>query len=206
MPSSAAPSPRPRSRGRPREFDTDEALDQAVRVFSERGYAGTSISDLTQATRLAQGSLYKAFKDKRTLFLAAFDRYRARRMAKLQRSIDACGTGRERLRAMLAFYADASQGTMGRTGCLVVGSAVELSLFDKPAAQHVAAAVARNEALLAELIRQGEADGSIAPQADAGTAARMLLCLTLGMRVVGKTGRTRAQMLAVADAALKVLD
>ncbi|PZX26089.1 putative transcriptional regulator, TetR family [Cupriavidus phytorum] len=196
---------RPRSRGRPREFSVDQALDRAVRVFSERGYHGASISDLTRAMRLAQGSLYKAFKDKQSLFLAAFDRYRAQRSEKLHRAIDSAGTGLERLRATLDFYADSAQGATGRQGCLVVCSAVELSAFDRPVASHIAAAMARNEALLADLIRQGQQDGSIPAHVDVEATARMLLCLTQGMRVVGKTGRSREQMQAVATAALQVL-
>lgn len=195
----------PRSRGRPREFDADKALDQAVRVFSERGYAGASITDLTRAMRLTQGSIYKAFKDKRSLFLAAFDRYRVQRTEKLRQAIGDGGTGLERLRAALAFYAESAQGATGRRGCLVVGSTVELSTFDKAVADHIAAALARNEILLADLIRQGQADGSIASHIDVHATARMLLCLTQGMRVVGKTGRSREQMQAVVDVALKAL-
>ncbi|MCO4862585.1 TetR/AcrR family transcriptional regulator [Cupriavidus sp. WGlv3] len=196
---------RTRSRGRPREFNVDQALDRAVRVFSERGYHGASISDLTRAMHLAQGSLYKAFKDKQSLFLAAFDRYHAQRAEKLHQAIDNAGTGLERLRATLDFYADSAQGAAGRQGCLVVGSAVELSAFDKPMAGHIAAAMSRNEALLADLIRQGQQDGSIPAHVDVEATARMLLCLTQGMRVVGKTGRSREQMQAVATAALQVL-
>ncbi|MDA4634974.1 TetR/AcrR family transcriptional regulator, partial [Escherichia coli] len=58
-----------RGRGRPREFDMNEALDKALRVFSERGYHATSIGNLTDAMQLASGSVYKAFKDKRGVFL-----------------------------------------------------------------------------------------------------------------------------------------
>nr|WP_244259119.1 TetR/AcrR family transcriptional regulator [Cupriavidus gilardii] len=198
-------SARPRGRGRPREFNVDQALDRAVRVFSERGYHGASISDLAQAMRLAQGSLYKAFKDKQQLFLAAFDRYRAQRMEKLRHAIGEGGTGLERLRKTLAFYAESSQGATGRQGCLVVGSTVGLSAFEKPLADHIATALARNEAFLADLIRQGKDDGSIAAHVNVEATARMLLCLTQGMRVVGKTRRSREDMQAVVDAALNAL-
>jgi len=195
----------PRSRGRPREFNADKVLDQAIRVFSERGYAGASITDLTRAMRLAQGSLYKAFKDKQSLFLAALDRYRTQRTQNLRQTINNGGTGLERLHAALTFYAESAHGTTGRQGCLVVASTVELSTLDKSVADHVAAALARNEAMLADLIRQGQADGSIKIHVDAEATARMLLCLTQGMRVVGKTGRSRAQMQAVVTTALKAL-
>lgn len=195
-----------RARGRPREFDLERALDKAVDVFSQRGYHGTSIGDLAQGTELAQGSLYKAFKDKHTLFLAALDHYRGRRVEAMRQAIGAAGTGRERLRKLLAFYAESSQGKQGRQGCLVVESAAELAFFDDEVAERVATALGRNEALLAELIRQGQQDGSLPARLDAETGARMLLCLVQGMRVVGKTGRRRAEMLEVVDTALKALD
>ena len=46
-------------------------------MFKSRGYHCTSVQDLTEGTGLARGSLYKAFHDKRTLFLAALDHYTA---------------------------------------------------------------------------------------------------------------------------------
>src|SRR5471030_1619747 len=72
------------SRGRPREFDVVEVLDKAVRVFCERGFHATSIGDLTEATQLTSGSLYKAFKDKRGIYLAALTHYKASRDAELR--------------------------------------------------------------------------------------------------------------------------
>lgn len=204
-----APSPASisvsRSRGRPREFDMNDALDKAVRVFCARGYHATSIGDLTEAMQLAQGSVYKAFKDKRAVFLAAFDRNKAVRAEKLQDAVGAGGTGRERLRKVLAFYAEASHGAEGRQGCLVVGSAAELAIFDDEVAQRVAASLDRNEALLSGLIQQGQADGSIPADLDSAATARLMLCLLQGMRVVGKTGRSRDEMAAVVEVAMKAL-
>lgn len=204
MSAHTSPAPAVRRRGRPRSFDMDQALDKAARVFCERGYHGTSISDLTEAMQLTQGSLYKAFKDKQAIFLAAFDRYRARRLASLREAMGE-GSGMDRLRNVLAFHVESAQGTPGRTGCLVVGSVAEIASFDPPVAQHVLSALARNEAFLADLIQQGQKDGSIAATLDRKATARMLLCLTQGMRVVGKTGATRASMRAVVQTALRAL-
>src|SRR6202012_4548440 len=90
-----------RGPGRPREFDMDEALDKAVRVFCERGYHATSVGDLTDAMELASGSVYKAFKDKHAVFLSAFDRYKAVRDQKLRAATGTTGSGRERLQKAL---------------------------------------------------------------------------------------------------------
>src|SRR5260221_7254464 len=98
----------PRGRGRPREFDMEAALDKAARVFRERGYHATSIADLTEAMELASGSVYKAFKDKRAVFLAAFDRAAAVRGEMLRRIISTAKPGRDRIRDALTFSAEAS--------------------------------------------------------------------------------------------------
>ncbi|WP_244642424.1 TetR/AcrR family transcriptional regulator [Phyllobacterium sp. 628] len=194
-----------RSRGRPREFDMNQALDNALRVFSERGYHATSIGNLTEAMQLASGSVYKAFKDKRGVFLASFDRYRAVRSSKLRVAVAAGKTGYECLHEALSFFANASQGLEGKQGCLVVSCASELATFDPEVAQKVATAMDVNEALILDLIRQGQADGSVSPDIDAAATARLLLCAVQGMRVVGKTGRTREEMMAAVGVAMKTL-
>ena len=195
-----------RGRGRPREFDIDAALDKSVRVFRERGYHATSIADLTEAMELASGSVYKAFKDKQAVFLAAFDREGKRRQEKLRGLLSTAKSGRDRIRIALNFYAESSHGVEGKRGCLIVGTAAELATFDAEVARRVTAALRQGETLLVDSIRQGQADGSIPAAIDSKVTARLILCLLQGMRVIGKTGRTRQEMMAVADAAMKLLD
>lgn len=196
---------RARGPGRPREFDVEAALDKALSVFRERGYHATSLADLRAATKLTTGSLYKAFEDKRAIFLAAFERYTRRRNAALQERLDVERSGRDKLRAVLLFYAEASHGGDGRRGCLVASSATELATFDADMAAQVKAALRRLELLLRTLIRLGQSDGSVAPDTDRDAAAGALLCVLQGFRVVGKTGRTRSEMMAAANQALRML-
>jgi AcrR family transcriptional regulator len=61
--------------GRPREFDEDEVLRAALRVFWEKGYESTSLSDLLAAMGLTKSSLYKAFGSKEALFWRVVERY-----------------------------------------------------------------------------------------------------------------------------------
>jgi TetR/AcrR family transcriptional regulator, transcriptional repressor for nem operon len=194
-----------RARGRPREFDMDAALDKAVRVFRERGYHATSIGNLTEAMEIATGSVYKAFRDKQDVFLAAFDRYTAARTEQVRRAATTAKCGRDKLRAVLRSYVESSQGVEGRRGCLVVSSAVELAAVDPVIAARVADSLKANEAFLAGLIRLGQSDGSIGSHIKSDHTARLMICLTQGMRVVGKTGRLRLEAAPLVDVAMKLL-
>src|ERR1700732_1681752 len=91
----------PRGPGRPREFDLDEALDKAIGTFSENGYHATSLGKLTAAMEIAEGSLYKAFRDKRGVFLAAFERYVMLRGERLARQLAGARVGRGQGRGRL---------------------------------------------------------------------------------------------------------
>ena len=65
--------------GRPRAFDMDQALNQALHVFWEKGYDGASVADLSEAIGINPPSLYAAFGNKDALFKKALDRYEAKR-------------------------------------------------------------------------------------------------------------------------------
>ncbi|MFM0643673.1 TetR/AcrR family transcriptional regulator [Paraburkholderia bryophila] len=183
----------------------DMALDGAIRIFRERGFHATSLGELGAAMNLTAGSIYKAFADKRAVFLAAFERYTEIRQASLQRSINAAGSGRDKVLAVLHFYAESAHGVEGERGCLVVGSATDLATFDSEVAGRITAALQRTEKLLADLIRSGHKDGSIPSAVEVASTARLLLSVTQGFRIVGKAGRTRAQMMAAADQAMRLL-
>lgn len=60
---------------RPREFNEDKALEGAMNVFWAHGYEGASLPELLKGMGLTRGSLYKAYKDKKSLFINILHRY-----------------------------------------------------------------------------------------------------------------------------------
>jgi AcrR family transcriptional regulator len=195
-----------KSRGRPREFDIDAALDAAMALFIERGYAAAAISDLSAAMGLTAGSIYKAFGDKRGVFVAALERYTSTRDVRIADHLSDAANGRERLQRLIDYYAGNSHGETGRRGCLVIGSARDLALFDPDLQARIEKVVSVRESLILDTIRNGQSDGSIPGHLDAEATARALLCLLYGMRVIGKTGRSEAEMRAITATAMKLLD
>lgn len=60
---------------RPREFKIDDAISKAMDVFWLHGYDAASLPNLLDGMGLTRGSLYKAFTDKRNLFIQVLNRY-----------------------------------------------------------------------------------------------------------------------------------
>ena len=60
---------------RPRKFDEAHVVAASRDLFWNQGYAATSIDDLSAATGLGRGSFYKAFGDKRSMFLRGLELY-----------------------------------------------------------------------------------------------------------------------------------
>lgn len=189
-------------RGRPRSFDTEAAIERAMGVFWSRGYHGTALPDLLRATKLSRGSLYAAFGDKHALFLRALDRYIADALARIDVELDPRHAPLDGLRTFLAGYVDRTSGAGGRRGCLLVATAMEMAGHDPDVEGRIRGFFKAVEAKLAGAFSRAKAAGELAAGVEPASAARILVCFVEGLRVVGKTGPSRAASQAAADALL----
>ncbi len=192
--------------GRPREFDIEDAVRDAMDVFWTRGYHATSLPDLLAGTGLSRGSLYKAFGDKKALFLKALDTYAEAGLKELGETLAAPGSARHAIRTALGIYVPLSAGDPGRRGCMVMATAAEMLPHDPEVGAQVQRTFRRIQALLADAVRRGQDAGEIPARQDAGDLARFLFCQIEGMRVLGKAGATRQDVAAVVDAAMHCLN
>lgn len=196
------PSPEPpgRSRGRPRAFDRAAALAQATRLFWRKGYAATSIADLTEAMGIGSPSLYAAFGSKEALYAEALDHYQQQYEALVWANFNAAPTARAAVAAYLADSAAALAGRCGSEdprGCMVTLSAVG-GEGQECLGEQVRAARALGLRRMEERLARAVAAGEISASVDVPGLARLLLAVQGGMSLQARDGASRAELEAIA--------
>src|SRR5215217_1597585 len=152
---------------RPRTFDEGDVIVAARDEFWKRGYAATSVDDLTAATGLGKGSLYGAFGDKRSLFLRALDGYIASSLDDVRASLrDPAFSAYRRLGRHVCGQARMLIADKQRRGCLMAKSAAELGATDDAVEAKVANVYRVWGDELAECIEEAQRDGDVDAKQD----------------------------------------
>ncbi|MGO8059912.1 TetR/AcrR family transcriptional regulator [Rhizobium johnstonii] len=175
-------------------------------VFWDRGYHDASLPDLLEGMDLSRGSFYKAFVDKRGVYLRALDAYIEDAIRTVGETLHSNPSPKAAIRQAFSQQVDSSSGKEGLRGCFVVLAAVEMLPGDEEVSSRISRLFRRLQDLYAATIIRAQAVGEIDPRLDERTLARFLVSQIQGMRVLGKAGADREQTRAVIDLALKVLD
>jgi TetR/AcrR family transcriptional repressor of nem operon len=191
---------------RPREFDESAALDAAVDCFWREGYEATSVRDLAARMGITGTSLYNAFGDKRSLFRLALQRYAERSTRERIARLESTFPPKEAVCAFLREIIERSLDDDDRRGCLLVNSALEVAPHDPELGAEVAARLAEIEAFFCRALTAAQADGSVPPDREPMDLARLLLGVTLGLRVLARSSPKRELLEGVARPALALLD
>lgn len=192
-------------RGRPREFDIDVATRDAMEVFWEKGFHATSLPDLIKKMRLTRGSIYKAYDDKRAIYVAALDIYVEEKLAAFEQDF-ARKDKRSAIRDVLRRAARNSARNDGQKGCFVTAATVEMLPDDAEVAGRVAALYHGLEGLFTDAIDTGKRDGSITSKASSAALAKFFVATVEGMCVLGKLGPTERNNMGYINLALGLLD
>jgi len=187
---------------RPREFDIDKALDRAMGVFWTKGYEAASLEDLLKAMKIARGSLYKAFDDKRSIYLAALDRYDKTEVEEgIEALCDPTGPdGFVRIREML----DDVKNDTARRGCFMCNAAIDQARFDPKVEAKVTSMLRRLEDAIAVALKQSKKGARWSAKRRAATAASILNTY-MGLRVLTRSGYPVDGLQAIIDASLRDL-
>jgi len=192
-----------RSRGRPRGFDRDDVLERAMRLFWERGYEATSISELTVAMGITPPTLYSFFGDKKRLFLEVVNRYQSGPGCFAIKALTEEPTAERSMRRLLleavASFTDPKNPkgclvVLGATNCTVESSDIFKALADR---RHAAETVVR------ERIAAGQAAAEFAETADIDALTGLITATLYGLAIKARDGASRATLCKVVDQAMR---
>jgi AcrR family transcriptional regulator len=189
-------------KGRPREFDADQALDRALRVFWRKGYEGTSLPDLTEAMGINRPSLYAAFGNKEALFRKALDRYAEGPGAYVREALNE-PTARAVAERLLGGAIDLVAGRRNPRGCLMVQGALACGEAAESVRRELCSRRVAGEAAVRRRFERALAEGDLPADADPADLARYVGAVMHGMAVQAAGGASREELRRVAEMALR---
>jgi AcrR family transcriptional regulator len=188
--------------GRPLGFDPEKALEAALRVFWEKGYEGTALSDLTAAMGINRPSIYATFGNKEALFRKALDRY-SERMTNYTAEALKEPTARAVAERLMVGTADLLSCPGNPKGCLMVQGALACGDEADPIRKELIARRATGEAALRERFERAKVEGDLPAAADPGDLARYVMAVMHGMSVQSAGGASREELQGVVDLSLR---
>ena len=190
------------TRGRPREFDTEEALAAALRVFWSKGYEGASLTDLTEAMGITRPSLYAAFGNKEALFKQALDLYEREKLAYVGRSLTAPtakGVVQNLLEGAIEVVTGECRGCMGVIASMTCSGGAEESIREDMAARSDS-----SRRSMVDRMSRAIREGDFAEPTDAEAITRYLITLIQGIAVQAGQGASRDELMQVVQTTLAV--
>ena len=174
----------------------DKIIRKAASVFNQRGYSGTSLSELMEETGLEKGGIYRHFESKEDLAVAAFDyawsEIKQRRLAILKEVPSPLG----KLRGMIDNFAAKPSAVPG--GCALMNTAIDTDDGNPVLRAHAREALREWLNYLEDVVRQGmrvrEIDAGASPESIASIIIATLEGSLMMSRLTGdRTAMTHAR-------------
>lgn len=165
-------------------------LDRTAPLFNSKGYSGTSLADLTAATGLTKGALYGNFRDKEEIAEKAFSYALKVVHDKVRSQLSGKGTCRERLLALLEFYAGYVLDPPMPGGCPLLNTAIEADDHHKFMRKAVRKELNSTVAYIQRLLDQGVEAGEFMNIPDTRALAFVIFCSVEGAIMFSRIQRS----------------
>jgi len=177
--------------GRHRSFEKEHALEQAMLVFWQKGYPGTSLTDLTTAMGINKSSLYAAFGNKETLFnqtlslyLVQHGLYHSDHLLPKSKSLQ------DRVKSYLLSIAKMLTDANSPKGCFICLSTSEMagSCLPEQTVIEIKSINQKTLAFLHDFLEKEKQLGNLNGAIDTKAMAHYLLTLQFGLAVAARNG------------------
>ena len=173
------------------ERTRDFIIEKTAPIFNTKGYAGTSLSDMTEATGLTKGSIYGNFTDKDEVALAAFDYNTKTVSATVRAEMAKCNSYREKLMVYVEVYGNFPKYPFFQGGCPILNTLTEADDTHPQLKAKAAEALMNWKDRLVGLIEAGIAAKEFKADTNAEESALTIISLLEGSIFFTKaTGKT----------------
>jgi len=184
---------------RPRTFKIDDIAEKLMNIFWRKGYARTSIPDLTEASGLLRGSLYAAFGNKDAMFKLALDRY----LKELRSDIVSETPGINGIRYMLNQVVHLTVSDPERRGCLLINAIPEAASLPDVNRAAITKGLEEMKQFIRFKLLEEQKTTKTSPDLDRLVA--LIFASSVSIRVLGRAGQNKQLLQDVADGAVDAL-
>jgi len=177
-------------------------VETTAGIFNKKGYAGTSLSDLTQVTGLTKGSIYGNFKNKEEVAVAAFEYNISKVRKQIMQLIRKAPTYHEKLMVYAKVYHSFTTVNFPEGGCPILNTAVDADDTNPVLKEKAARVILRWKKSIEELIQAGIAAGEFRKDIDTTQTALSIIALIEGGIMIAKVTNTPANL----DTVLKTVN
>lgn len=171
------------------ELTRSRILTEGRSLVLAQGFGGLGLTELLNASGVPKGSFYYYFASKEAFGCEMLKDYVADYLAALDAIIARPLPAARRLDSFFSAALESDAGTMADR-CLVVKLAAEIADLSEDMRHILDEGVTAVCNRLAQLLRQGTADGSIVAQPEPGSAASLLYSQWLGAAILAKLSRS----------------
>jgi len=165
-------------------------VEKTAPIFNVKGYAGTSLSDMTAATGLTKGSIYGNFTNKDEVALAAFDFNLHKVQRIIKGEMDRHIAIKDKLLVYINVYENFLKFPFPDGGCPILNTATEADDTHPMLKKKVADAINAWKNSITKLIEKGIASGELSVVNDAEQTAITIIAMIEGAIMIAKvTGK-----------------
>src|SRR5580700_9432687 len=162
-------------------------VEAAAPIFNKRGYEGSSLSDLMEATGLKKGGIYRHFSSKEELAAEAFDyTWEAAWNSRLLH-VDEKASGIEKLKQLIANFVEHRSPVAG--GCPVLNTAIDADDGNPVLRARVARALRSWLGRLQGIVEQAQERGETRPAIDPKCVATLVVASLEGALMISRLQR-----------------
>lgn len=165
-----------------------EIVRTAAPLFNQKGFEGTSLSDLMSATGLQKGGIYRHFASKEELAAEAFDYAWAKAVTGRLDGVDEVVDSVDRLKKMIENFVDRRAGLVAG-GCPLLNTAIEADDGNPLLRERVKAAFRSWSDRITSVVSQGIKKREIVAKADARALSKLIIGTLEGALMISRIER-----------------